>query len=518
MAAPALNAAPPGMPSRLQLNVIANLAGRIGSVAVAVVCTPFYLHYLGVEAYGLIGVYLSLFMLASVLDFGLGTTLNREFARRSTLPEDGGAARDLLRTLSLVSGALALTVALLIAAGSGLIAHHWLRTQDLDAGAIGEAIALMGIALALQWPIGLYSGGLSGLQRQVAINVVLLAAAMARGVGAVVVLATFSPTIEVYFLWQIAVGILHAVALGILLGRALPRNTRPARVSRAALRSVGGFAAGVSGITVLSVLASNLDRLLLSAWLPLDRFGHYTLAGFVASLSTLAVAPLFNALLPRFSELIARKDEVEVAGLYHHAAQTVAVVTLPLASLVIAFAPEILLVWTRDPAIAADAAGPARALAFGATCLALANIPYAIQLGHGWTRLAVRLNAAALLVLPLALYWGVSTAGAVGAAIGWAAVNAATLVAGMLAMHRRYLRGHGLRWLLRDTLPSVVLSAAVMACARMLMPENVQPWLVAGILGTALAAALAVCALAAPATRGLLARWCSGPRPTRTGD
>lgn len=508
------------MLSRLQLNVIANLAGRAGSVLVAVACTPFYLRYLGVEAYGLIGVYLSLFVLASVLDFGLGTTLNRELARRSggarpDLPAD--SARSLVAVMSLVSGSLALLVAALVAIGSGVISQHWLRTQSLDAGQVRNAILLMGLALALQWPIGLYSGGLSGLQRQVALNIVLLVASVARGVGAVLVLAMAAPTIEAYFAWQVLVGVLHAAALRLLLGRSLPPAQARVRFDFGQLRSIGGFAAGVSGIAILSVLAGNLDRLLLSTWLPLDRFAHYTLAGFVASLSTFAVAPIFNALLPRFSELAARGDEAAIAGLYHHAAQMIAVLTFPLAAVVVVFAPEILLLWTADAAIAAEAGGPARALAIGATCLALANVPYAIQLAFGWTRLAVLLNAAALLVMPPLLYLGVTHAGAVGAAAAWAAVNAAMLVAGMAVMHRRHLRGEVLAWLMRDTLPAALIAASVMLAARWLLPPDAHGLAVAGILGAALAAALALSALAAPATRGQLARWLPGARSTPTG-
>ena len=508
------------MLSRLQLNVVANLAGRAGSVLVAVGCTPFYLRYLGVEAYGLIGVYLSLFVLASVLDFGLGTTLNRELARRAGGTEagsDASSSRSLVALLSLVSSGLALAVAALVALGCGAIAHHWLRGETLDAGTMRDAILLMGIALALQWPIGLFSGGLSGLQRQVALNVVLLGASILRGIGAVLVLAYASPSIEAYFAWQVLVGVLHAATLRLLLGRMMPPARGPVRIDFGLLRSIGGFAAGVSGIAMLSVIASNLDRLLLSTWLPLDRFAHYTLAGFVASLSTFAVAPLFNALLPRFSELVARDDAVGISTLYHYGSQVIAVLTFPLAGIVVVFAPEILWLWTHDATIAAEASGPARALAIGATCLALANMPYAVQLAFGWTRLAVLLNGAALLLMPPLLYLGVTRGGATGAATAWALVNAAMLLVGMAAMHRRYLRGEILAWLLRDTLPAAAIAASVMLAARWVLSADAHAWTVAGILGAALAAAMALSALAAPATRGQLARWLPGARSHPTG-
>lgn len=129
----------------------------------------------------------------------------------------------------------------------------------------------------------------------------------------------------------------------------------------------------------------------------------------------------------------------------------------------------------------------------------------------------MQLNGAALVLLPPLLYLGVTRAGATGAATAWALVAAATLATGMVAMHRRYLHGEALAWLLRDTLPPAALAATVMLAARWLLPQDAHGWAVAGILGAALAAAMALCAIAAPATRGQLARWLPGARPNPTG-
>jgi len=45
--------------------------------------TPFYLHFLGVEAYGLIGFYLTLQGSMNVFEMGLGRACSRELARYS---------------------------------------------------------------------------------------------------------------------------------------------------------------------------------------------------------------------------------------------------------------------------------------------------------------------------------------------------------------------------------------------------------------------------------------------------
>ncbi len=61
-------------------NIAANVAGSAWSAIAGLIFAPIYIHYLGVEAYGVIGVFISLQAVLSILDMGLATTLNREMA------------------------------------------------------------------------------------------------------------------------------------------------------------------------------------------------------------------------------------------------------------------------------------------------------------------------------------------------------------------------------------------------------------------------------------------------------
>ena len=84
-------------------NLLANFAG-IGSIAVVqLACVPFYIRLLGVEAYGLVGFYLTLQAALLVLDLGLSPTINREMARHSACPGPTAELRDLAKTLEIGS-------------------------------------------------------------------------------------------------------------------------------------------------------------------------------------------------------------------------------------------------------------------------------------------------------------------------------------------------------------------------------------------------------------------------------
>ena len=58
------------MPS-VKLNTAANLAARVWTALVHLAFVPLYVRYLGIEAYGLIGVFTSLLALFALLDLGL---------------------------------------------------------------------------------------------------------------------------------------------------------------------------------------------------------------------------------------------------------------------------------------------------------------------------------------------------------------------------------------------------------------------------------------------------------------
>ena len=60
---------------------------------------PLYVRYLGIEAYGVVGLLGLLQGLASVLDLGLTTTVGREVARMSVVGAEAGRIRSTVRTL-----------------------------------------------------------------------------------------------------------------------------------------------------------------------------------------------------------------------------------------------------------------------------------------------------------------------------------------------------------------------------------------------------------------------------------
>jgi O-antigen/teichoic acid export membrane protein len=463
----------------LRRDTFANLVGR-GWVALAgLVFVPVYIRLLGVEAYGLVGFAAALQVGISLLDVGLATTLNRELARTAAggergAEEDGTAVPqsqgDLVRTLEIPYWLAAVLIIGLVELAAPAIAGQWLHPDRLPTESVANAIRLIGITIALQFPFTLYEGGLLGIGRQVALNALLVAGATLRFGAVVAVLVWVSPTIEAFFVWQVVITALQTVVGGWLLWSSLPKSPSRPRFRMDVLAGVWRFAAGMTGITLSAVALTHMDKLVLSKLLSLTEFGYYTLASVATGVLYMLFLPLFQAVFPRFSQLVALDDDRPLSVVYHRSAQTMSVLVLPAATVFALFAREIMLLWTRSPEAAAATSVVVALFAIGTALHGLMNIPYALQLAAGWTKLALYTNLVALAILVPALVVLSGRYGVIGAGIVWVALNVGYATVGVGIMHRRLLRGELGRWYLADVGLPALASLAAAGAVRLALP------------------------------------------------
>lgn len=452
----------------LRFNILANYAGQFWVAAMGIAFLPLYIRLLGMEAFGLVGLMLSFQSILQLFDFGIGGATNRELSRRAHEPALANGTRDLVRSTEILIWVLAIVAIGIVWAGSGLMAEHWLRLEMLSVGQVGHAIAIMAIAIGLLWPSTFYAHCLSGLEQQPALNAINAGFATLRYAGVVLVLSWVAPTIENFLWWHVLVGILQSLVTAFAVWRCLPRGSRPARWSFVELHGSRHFAGGLFVITLLAMGITQIDRLTLASLRPLEELGYYTLAVSVAAGLGRMVQPMFNAIYPRFSRLVAHHDTATLTELYHLSSQFLAVVVAAVASVLIVFSHDVLFLWTGDVDLANAVALPLSLLVAGTALNGLMNIPYALQLAYGWTRLAILLNTIGLLIgVPLCL-WAVSRYGTAGAALPWLIVNAISVLFGLPVVHRYLLRGELRRWYLKDNmgpiLSSLFVSLALASC------------------------------------------------------
>jgi O-antigen/teichoic acid export membrane protein len=452
----------------LKRNIIANFLGQGWTALMGLAFVPLYIKYLGVEAYGLIGFYAIIQSWLTIFDMGITQTLNREMARFTAGAHTPQSIHNLLRSLELIAVSLALVMSLLVWATSTYISEHWLNAHQLHGDEIKTAVVLMGFVIALRFIEGVYKGALLGLQKQVAVNIASAIIATSRYAGVVGVLAWSFASIKVFFIWQAVSSVVSVLVLIFLTYSNLPKAPRTARFSKQAIVEVWRFAGGMLGITVLSLLLTQVDKIILSKLISLESYGYYTLAATVASGLALIAAPTTQAIYPKMIEYVAQNNQVALINLYHQGAQLITVLIAPISLMLMFFGQDIIYLWSGDLSLSTKVAPILLPLALGNLLNGFMWMPYQLQLAHGWTGFAVKVNTIAVIVLVPAIFLAVPRYGAVGAAWVWALLNAGYVTIGMHYMFKKLLPAEKCSWYWHDVVKPLTLITLMITLSKLL--------------------------------------------------
>ena len=466
-----------GRMSLTRENILANFGGKAWTVLISLVVVPIYLNFLGTEAYGIVGIYASMTGVLAILDLGLGTILSQEMARLANAKDAIQFKRQTTRALEVVYWATAVAIGVGVWAASPFLASSWVNAVELPVATVETALMLAGVAIASQWPFALYSGGMIGLERQVQLNIISVGCATLKAVGAIFVLVYVAKSVTVFFAWQAVVGGLQTVLLMVLFWRAIDGGFWYTRFEWKTLRRLlpAGFA--LAGIATTAVIVTQIDKVVLVRFAPLDVVGIYTLVATVSGVLFHLPGPVYSAFLPRLTREAAQGDAVALSRSYHLGCQIVAALVLPVAAVGSVFSGDLLSLWTGNLQVAQQGAGLLSLLLAGNAASSLLQLPYALQLAGGTMKVPLLVNViSAATMVPLALGL-ITLAGAKGAAWAWLILNLGYVFGGMWAFHRAMLPKELFRWYARDVLPALLISVLVTASARAFLPDNV------GVLG-----------------------------------
>jgi O-antigen/teichoic acid export membrane protein len=436
----------------LKKNVIANYIGNGWTAIMHLVFIPFYIKYLGMEAYGLIGFYAMLQTCLSLLDMGLTPTLGREMARFTGEAHTSNSIRTLLRSIEVLVFSIALIYMLFVWGGSGWLASEWLNADKLPLTVVTQACAIMGLVTGLRFIEGIYRGAILGLQQQVIFSAANSIMATLRGGGAVLVLAYYKPTIDAYFFWQALISLLTVITFISILYYYLPKATEPIRFSINELKKVWRFAAGIMATTFLALILTQVDKVVLSRLLPLEEFGNYSLVATITNVLMILVAPITQAYYPKLAELKTRDSQETLTFTFHKGAQLATVITAAAFCVLFLFGNRVVALWTGKPELALKIFTLLRIMALGTFLNSLMHMPYMLQLSYGWSSFSAKVNLIAVVVLVPSILIVAPVYGPIGAASVWVVLNAGYVFISTYFMFRKILVGENLRWLKNDVL------------------------------------------------------------------
>jgi O-antigen/teichoic acid export membrane protein len=430
----------------LKQNVVANFVGQGWTALMAIAFIPLYIKYLGVEAYGLIGFYAVMQAWMTILDMGMTPTINREMALYKVGVVSIQTILDLLRSIEWICAGIALLIISIIWFATPMLVNSWLKVESLPIEAVSQAIIVMGFVAAARLWEEVYRAAIRGMQQQVWLNGMQAILATLRWAGVLVVLVWVSPTVQAFFIWQGIISVASVIIYAHKTYQWLPDFKKTGQFSLKAIKDVQRFAGGMVVITLLSLLLTQIDKLLLSGLLSLEEFGWYAIAAVVAGGLAQLITPINAAIYPKFTELVSQQDKDELIKTYHNACQLMSAIIIPPALILAAFSEPVLFLWTGDKLLTNSVAPILSLLVLGTLFNGFMNVPYMLQLAYGWTGYAIRVNLIAVLIIIPAILWAVPKYGAIGAAWIWILLNVAYVLVGVHFMYIRLLPEQKWRW------------------------------------------------------------------------
>jgi len=453
----------------LKKNVAINCLGRLYEMGLNFFLVPVYISFVGVEAFGLVGLFLSLKSLSSILNFGLGTAAMREVSRAAAVPE---LHQDVCRTIASVErvySVVGIVVAVVWILLSGYAVHGFVKVEHLSAGSVFYSFVAYGLLVGLIWPVSLYQGILRGLEKQsfLATRTIVLST-----ISCVVTLLSFkfiAPTVVVFVVVQVFMAVVERCWMATSAWRFLTNGISCDRsFSWGAVKPLWRFSAGMSVVSLCALLVKQADRLILGLFFSVTQLGYFNIARSGSSPVEFFENSISKAVSPRLTKLVAAQDYQELLRVYRLSTKILATAVSGVGFLMCFFSRDFLMVWTRSEDIANHAYLALSVLSVSVVFNAVMNMPWSLVYAQGKAKLAVANHVSSVLFLIPLMYVLISWFGLVGAALSWLAYNLAMFFAIPFFVHKSILVDHLYFWYVRDTLPFFLFAAFCFGCFKSL--------------------------------------------------
>lgn len=330
----------------LMRSTVSNYIGRFVHLGTWFLLTPFILHRLGSDLYGLWVLVGSVVGYSSILDFGISSAVTKyvaEFRAR----DDWDEARQLVGTALLLYSGLGMAVIVL----SVLVAPFFtdlFNVPPADRSTAFWLVVLMGVHFGLSIPCGTPSSVLQGFQRFDLINLLGVSSTLARAGAIVAVLLAGAGPIGIVIV-DITVMVLVQIPSIWLIRRTEPDfGFRLRGASRAMARRITSFSSSSFMLHVGGRLETQTDEIVIGATLPVGIVAPYNLARMLSSLPQMLAEQFLTLLLPLASEMDAVKDRARLRSLFIVGTRVTLGLLLPISLGLMFLGGAILNVWVGE--------------------------------------------------------------------------------------------------------------------------------------------------------------------------
>jgi O-antigen/teichoic acid export membrane protein len=323
-------------------NVASSWGGLAVNIAVGFFLSPFILHHLGDEAFGLWVLIFALTGYYGIFDFGIRSSLIRYVSKFQATGDRDELAR--LINTSLFTYTLVGLVLVVPTAIGGIYVD---RLFHIPPGFLREARILfwmVGYSLALGFPLGISGGILEGLQRFYLLNWTNIVATLLRAALIVYVLRLGFGLLSVALI-TVSLPLIASAVRAVIAQRLLRVPYGWKYVSRESLRQVANYGSVTFMIIVAGRLRFKTDAVIIGSLLSAGAITYFSIGSRLVDYAGEVVTSLAQIFTPMSSHFHATGDFAQLRKIFVSGNRACALIMFPLTVILIVMGKSIIEAW-----------------------------------------------------------------------------------------------------------------------------------------------------------------------------
>ena len=314
------------------------------NILVGIFLSPYILHHLGDEAFGLWVLIFAITGYYGLFDLGIRSSIIRYVAKYSATHENDELNRLINTAFFTYSGigVVAILVTCIVSFYSGEIFHKSIPGNSVHLAR--WLILMVGSAVALGFPLGVFGGILEGLQRFYVLSFNGVSSTLVRALLIVVALRHGRGLLTIAFI-TVLLPLFTGLANAIVVLRILPLRLGLKYVDRDSLKRIASYSSTTFIIIVASRLRFKTDAMVIGTFVSSAAITYFTIGSRLVDYAGEVVSNLAQLFVPMSSKSDATGDLVGLRKIFVAGNRACALIIFPIAAILIILGKSVIEAW-----------------------------------------------------------------------------------------------------------------------------------------------------------------------------
>jgi O-antigen/teichoic acid export membrane protein len=321
------------------------------SVLVGIFLSPFILHRLGDTAFGIWVLIFSITGYYGLFDLGIRSSVIRYVSTYTATNNNDGLAKLINTSLATYTAIGAVAMALTLV-GSLFVDSLFHIPADFLTTA-RWLFLMVGAAVAVGFPAGIFGGILEGMQRFYFVNLTNLVATLLRAVLIVLALKHGYGLLTVALI-TVLLPILGSLVRAVIVLRILPLHFGWKYVDRSALREIANYSAITFILMIAYKLRFKTDEIVIGTFLSVTAITYFSIGDRLLDYASEVVSSLAQIFVPMSGQSDARGDTKQLRKILIAGNRACALVIFPMTSVLAILGKSVIEAWVGARYVAAS--------------------------------------------------------------------------------------------------------------------------------------------------------------------